>query len=58
MPEQCNSNVVDLDDYRPHVAGIVKCPVCGHEWVGVIMESAQDVGMECSECGAMKGKFI
>jgi len=57
QPGPGDSNVVELDDYRPHVVGIAECPECGYERAGIIMEKSRDLGLECAKCGAMKGRF-
>lgn len=44
------SNVTDISDYRPHLAGEVRCK-CGHKWVGVWPEVTPS--LECPGCGEM-----
>ena len=47
------ADLVDMADYRPHIAGPVVCTRCHHHWVAV-----RPVGtdlMECPSCHAMRG---
>lgn len=47
------SDIVDLDEHRPHISGPVVCTRCRHKWVAV-----RPVGtdlLECPACGANRG---
>ncbi len=47
------SNVVSLDENRPHVAGPVVCTRCEHSWVAV--RPVGVIFLECPKCGAHRG---
>lgn len=47
------SNLVDLDAYRPHYAGLCSCLTCEHEWIGVVPTIA--TLLECGACGQHTG---
>lgn len=51
--------VINIDEYRPHLSGEIKCIICGHQWVGVCMVD-QDGNVpcfECPKCGLHQGFF-
>jgi len=54
--EPSATNVVDLDDRRPHAAKYVACMACGHDWVAI--SPAGTASLECSKCGAMAGEPV
>lgn len=47
------TNLVDLDDHRPHIAGPVLCLRCENEWTAVRQLGAE--ALECPKCSAMMG---
>lgn len=47
------SKVVDLDERRPHYAGLCSCLTCKHEWTGVAPTMA--TVLECPSCRTMSG---
>lgn len=47
------SNVVSLDENRPHVSGPVVCTRCEHSWVAV--RPVGVIFLECPKCGAHRG---
>lgn len=51
------SNLIELDDYRPHEYQYVACMACGHDWVAV-MPCALEHKLECSECGKQEGEIV
>jgi DNA-directed RNA polymerase subunit RPC12/RpoP len=51
------SNVVEIDEYRPHVTGIARCEECSQEWVAVILLASADKPLECPNCGQMQGRL-
>jgi len=50
------TNVISLDEYKPHISGDAKCLTCGYEW----FETAPigTVELECSKCSTFKGVFV
>lgn len=48
------SEVIELNDRRPHTAKRVVCMNCVNTWVAVFPSNS--TGLECSECGAMEGE--
>ena len=51
------TNVINLDDQRPHNSSYVACCGCGKDWVAVV--DARHEGMlECPECGHMAGVVV
>jgi hypothetical protein len=48
------SEVIELNDLRPHTAKRVVCMNCVNTWVAVFPSNT--TGLECSECGAMEGE--
>jgi len=48
--------VIELDDYRPHVSGEAACLLCGHMWVAVAPVGT--VVLECPGCHSMAGRFL
>lgn len=50
------SNVVNLDEQRPHYSGMCSCLNCKHEWVGVVPMTA--TVLECPSCHAMRGAMF
>lgn len=47
------SNVISLDDFRPHLSGPAICSGCHHEWQAVAPVGAWE--LECPKCGRMMG---
>lgn len=47
------ADVIDLDERRPHYAGLCSCLNCRHEWTGVAPTMA--TVLECPSCGTMHG---
>lgn len=52
-----NSNVISLDESRPHKAKYVACMRCGKDHVAVYPASAR-IALECSACGAMACEVV
>lgn len=52
--------VINLDDYRPHLSGELKCNFCGHSWIGVCLVDPDGSvpSVECPECGKHQGFYI
>ena len=50
------SDVIKLEDYRPHEAQYVVCMSCGYDWVAVFPVGVTK--LECSDCGALAGETI
>lgn len=50
------TNVISLDEYKPHISGEATCLTCGHEWMAVAPIGT--VELECSECHTFKGVFV
>lgn len=48
------SEVIELNDHRPHTAKRVVCMNCVNTWVAVFPSNT--TGLECSKCGAMEGE--
>ena len=44
-------DVVDLDTQRPHCHGLLRCPWCEYEWVGVWLASMAHG--RCPKCDVM-----
>ena len=42
------SNVISLDEMRPHRTGVVECARCNYKWVGVWLADAKY--LHCPEC--------
>lgn len=47
------SDVVSMQDHRPHKAGPVVCTRCDHSWVAV--RPVGVIYLECPKCGAHRG---
>ena len=47
------SNVISMDDHRPHLSGPCQCVACRHEWVAVAPVGT--TVMTCPSCGEHKG---
>ena len=47
------TDIVKLDEHRPHISGPVACTRCRHEWTAVRPVGA-DL-LECPACGAIRG---
>lgn len=47
------AEVIDLDERRPHYAGLCSCINCKHEWTGVVPTMAKV--LECPSCRTMNG---
>jgi hypothetical protein len=47
------SDVVNLDEHRPHQAGPVVCLRCDYTWVAV--RPLGVIFLECPKCGAQRG---
>jgi len=50
------SNVVSLDEHRPHSASYVVCMLCAHDWPCV--HPPDVVAFECPNCGHMAGEIV
>lgn len=50
------SDIVDLNEHRPHVSGPVVCTRCRHKWVAVRPVGA-DL-LECPACGVNRGASL
>ena len=47
------SDIVALDDHRPHMTGPVVCLRCDHSWIAV--RPLGVIFLECPKCGAHRG---
>lgn len=47
------SDVISLDEHRPHMTGTVRCLACGHNWHAVAPLGT--LFLECPECHTEKG---
>lgn len=47
------SDIINLDDHRPHRSGQAKCTNCKHVWAAVSPVGCDD--LECPECGLCRG---
>ena len=47
------TDIVGLDEHRPHISGPVACTRCRHKWTAVRPVGA-DL-LECPACGAIRG---
>ena len=50
------TNVVSLDNYRPHRSGMACCLNCKNEWAAVAPIGT--VALECPECRTMQGIYV
>ena len=50
------TDILTLDEHRPHEAGPVICARCQHHWVAVRPSGA--TGLECPKCGAAMGMSL
>ena len=50
------SEVISLDDHRPHSSRYVACMACAHDWVAVA--PATTLTLECPSCGLMEGESV
>ena len=50
------TNIVNLDDHRPHDASYVACMACGKDWVAVFPISVKR--LQCPKCAAMAGEPV
>ncbi len=50
------SNVVSLDDHRPHNASYCACIECAHDWPCI--HPPEVVEFECPKCRAMAGEIV
>jgi len=50
------TQIIQLDDHRPHTAQYVACMKCAHDWVAVYPAGATN--LECSKCGEMSGEPV
>jgi len=52
--------VIDLNEYKPHLSGQMKCIICGHKWVGVcpVDPDGSVPCVECPECGLRQGFYF
>jgi len=51
------SEIINLDDQRPHVTRYVACISCGKDWVATVDARAEGM-LECPECGALAGDVV
>lgn len=51
------ANVVELDDYRPHVVGRATCRECNVSHISVHPAGANPHRLECHRCGACDSVF-
>lgn len=49
-----SGKVVDIESRKPHVAGLLVCGNCEHEWAGVVPAGLRLV--ECPQCGIHQGR--
>lgn len=47
------SNVVQLDDFRPHSVGPARCLNCRHEWIATTPQGMRS--FECPACELSRG---
>ena len=50
------SEIVNIDDHRPHEARYVACMKCANDWVAVY--PAGVTGLECPKCGEIAGEPV
>lgn len=50
------SEIVNLDEYIPHLSGPVICTRCRHKWIAV--RPIDTDLLECSACGANRGASL
>jgi hypothetical protein len=50
------TEVINLDDHRPHDARYVVCMKCAKDWVAVAPVGVKN--LECPECGEMSGEEV
>lgn len=53
--------VIELDDYRPHEVGLVRCRACHYVAVSVILAAAIEAAknyQECPRCGEFESAFM
>ena len=48
--------IVSLAEHKPHLAGVARCAVCGHEWSAVAAIPVP-ASLECPACGLVHGFF-
>ena len=49
-------SVINIDDYRPHMSGPVRCIQCGHEWDAIAPIGTSE--LQCPECLTYKGVWL
>lgn len=50
-------NIVNLQDYKPHLSGEAMCLQCEKKWMAVTPTGTVE-GLECPECHAFKGVLL
>ena len=50
------TQIIQLDDHRPHKAQYVACMKCAQDWVAVAPAGATN--LECPSCGEMSGEPV
>lgn len=48
--------IIYIEEYRPHRAGLVLCDTCFYVWVGVAPVGTDN--LECPTCGEFDGHYI
>jgi len=53
------NNILNIQEYKPHLSGEIKCMNCGHKWIGVspLLERGEIDYLECPNCHFMKGYY-
>ena len=49
-------NIINLDDYRPHLSAYVACLECGKDWFAVA--PADTLHFECPACSKLSGVVV
>jgi hypothetical protein len=50
------SNVISINQAKPHISGDAHCIGCGHDWVAVAPIGTSVI--DCPECKGAKGIFV
>lgn len=50
-------NIVNLQDYKPHLSGEAICLQCENKWIASAPIGIAE-GLECPECHTFKGVFL
>jgi len=50
------TDVINIDDHRPHEARSVECVACGKKWVAVFPVDTKQ--LECPQCNKLDGVYL